>query len=113
MFKISPLFKKSVNFSGKRRQEFLGLRMLNFQSIGLIWTHTQGDFYTSISVPLKVFDTINHELLVAKLYAHGFPIEALEFYQVRYKVGRKETRSTQRSFLGTQLLQRVLQRLVL
>ena len=28
-----------------------------------------------------VFGTINHELLLeAKLYAHGFPIEALEFY---------------------------------
>ena len=40
--------------------------------------------FHSISVPLmdlsKVFDTINHELLAAKLYAHGFPIEALEFY---------------------------------
>ena len=57
--------------------------MQNFQSIDSIWTHTLGDFQISISVPLmdlpKVFDTINDELLVAKLYAHGFPIEALEF----------------------------------
>ena len=55
--------------------------MQNFQSIDSIWTHTLGDFQISISVPLmdlsKVFDTINDELLVAKLYAHGFPIEAL------------------------------------
>ena len=40
--------------------------------------------FHSIIVPLmdlsKVFDTINHELLAAKLYAHGFPIETLEFY---------------------------------
>ena len=26
----------------------------------------------------KAFDTINHELLIAKLHAHGFSIEALE-----------------------------------
>ena len=26
----------------------------------------------------KVFDTINHELLIAKLHPHGFSIEALE-----------------------------------
>ena len=27
---------------------------------------------------LKTFDTINHELLIAKLHAYGFSIEALE-----------------------------------
>ena len=26
----------------------------------------------------KVFDTINHELLIAKLHAYGFSIKALE-----------------------------------
>ena len=43
-----------------------------------------GHFQISISVPLmdlsNVFNTTNHELLVAKLYAYGFSIEALEFY---------------------------------
>ena len=73
--------------------------------------HIQGDFQTCISVLLmdlsNVFDTINHELTVAKLYAYGFSIEALQFYYVIYKVGHKESRSMQLSFPGTQLFQSV------
>ena len=61
----------------------------------------------------KVFDTINDELTVAKLYAYGLSIEALEFIRFIYKVVRKVSRSMQLSFPGTQLFQIVLQRLVL
>ena len=57
--------------------------MRDFQSIAFIWTHTQADFQICINVLLmdlsKVFNTINHELPVAKLYAYGFSIEALPF----------------------------------
>ena len=42
----------------------------------------------------KAFDTINHELFIAKLHACGFSIEALEF-EVTYKKGGKESRSIQ------------------
>ena len=58
--------------------------MRNFQSIVFIWTHTCGDFQICTSVLLmdlsNLFDTINHELTVAKFYAYRFSIEALQFY---------------------------------
>ena len=41
----------------------------------------------------KAFDTINHELVKAKLPAYGFSIEALEVLEDIYNKGGKESRS--------------------
>ena len=60
----------------------------------------------------KAFDTINHELLIAKLLAYGFSIEALEVLLSYCKKGGKESRSMQVSS-WTQLLQGVPQGSVL
>ena len=43
----------------------------------------------------KAFDTINHELLITKLHAYEFSIEALEVPLSYYKKGDKESRSMQ------------------
>ena len=49
----------------------------------------------------KAFDTINHELLIAKLHAYGFSTDALEVL-LSYLPDRwqRESRSTQLSVLG-------------
>ena len=61
----------------------------------------------------KAFDTINHELLIAKLHAYGFSIEALKvllsYLQERWQ--RVKINTTFSSW--TQLLQRVPQGLFL
>ena len=61
----------------------------------------------------KAFDTINHELLIAKLHAYGFSIEALEvllsYLQERWQ--RVKINTTFSSW--TQLLQGVPQGSVL
>ena len=58
---------------------------------------------------LKAFDTINHELLIAKLHAYGFSIEALEvllsYLQERWKKARINTTFSS----WTQLLQGIPQ----
>ena len=55
-----------------------------------LYGHIKGDFQTCISVLLmdlsNVFDTINHELTVAKLYVYGFSIEALQSRPQRVKI---------------------------
>ena len=57
----------------------------------------------------KAFDTINHELLIAKLHAYGFPIQTLEvllsYLQERWQ--RVKINTTFSSW--TQLLQGVPQ----
>ena len=61
----------------------------------------------------KVFNTINHELLIAELHAYGFSIEALEvllsYLQERWQ--RVKINTTFSSW--TQLLQGVPQKSVL
>ena len=48
----------------------------------------------------KAFDTINHELLIAKLHVYGFSTDALEILLILLK----ESRSIQHSVLGLSLL---------
>ena len=59
----------------------------------------------------KAFDTINHELLVAKWHVYGFSADAFE---VIYNIDGKKSRSIKLSVLGlNQLLRGVLQGSVL
>ena len=61
----------------------------------------------------KVFDTINHELLIAKLHPYGFSIEALEVLLI-YLQERWQRVKINRTFSSwTQLLQGIPQGLVL
>ena len=48
----------------------------------------------------KVFDTINHELLIAKLHAYGFNKESLELINTIFLIDGKEQRSVVILVLG-------------
>ena len=61
----------------------------------------------------KAFDTINHELLIAKLHAYGFSIEALGVL-LNYMQRRRQRLKINKTFsTWTQLLQGVPQGSVL
>ena len=54
------------------------------------WKKVQGDIGYAGAVLMdlsKAFDTINHELLIAKLHAHGFSKEALTLLLAIYLIG--------------------------
>ena len=61
----------------------------------------------------KDFDTINHELLVAKLHAYGFSIEALEVLLSCLQERGERVKINPTFSSWTQLLQGVLQGLAL
>ena len=48
----------------------------------------------------KAFDTINHELLIAKLHAYGFNKESLELINTIFLIDGKEQRSVVILVLG-------------
>ena len=44
--------------------------------------------------PSKAFDTINHSLLLAKLKAHDFPNQALNYYKICFAADFREAQLT-------------------
>ena len=88
--RVSPVFKNkylSQNLCGYRKSfsTQTALTMLPEK-----WKKILGDIGYAGAVLMdlsKAFDTINHELLIAKLHAYGFSKEALTLLLAIYLIG--------------------------
>ena len=88
--RVSPVFKNkylSQNLCGYRKSFSTQTALTMFPEK---WKKILGDIgYTgAVQMDLaKAFHTINHELLVAKIYAYGFSKEALTSLMAIYLIG--------------------------